>query len=514
MYKQYIRLKLNNEGKPLYRIQMIEDRILIEVHLLNEDEKVDLSQSNIEVVAKQSNGKNLFKRYEVLPNKKGVILLDLMDEIDDFNVRLACELIIKNEDGTYLGKVTFYLVIVNEDIRSTSIKRVNLSPKIRLIAHRGLSALAPENTLPAYELAGKYGYYGAECDLHETKDGQFILLHDDLLNRTTNGMGKPESYTLEQLNGFVVNGGNQVKKYPHLKIPTLEQYLAVCKKWGLVPVIEIKEIEAKSVSRLLDSLAKWGSLQHVVIISFSKEIVTEIRKLNHEINIQWLSKLTKEAINYCAKYQMDIDCHKKHISKEMVDYAHSKGVLVNAWTVDSLDEMHKLIELGVDFISTNVLLYNQDLRSSGKIKSYLLDNRMSYVTCLHSSINGDQGNDYHWHETGIFEVRGKGDTKKMLQIKLPAMNTGDVITLSFAYRNISGEAIQAAIEYNEMNKATNIERSIQTKAINDWGYLDCQFVVMNVVNGNKDYYNVLIGSSSGESSHFMIRDVRIKIDYM
>ena len=70
MYKQYIRLKLNNEGKPLYRIQMIEDRILIEVHLLNEDEKVDLSQSNIEVVAKQSNGKNLFKRYEVLPNKK------------------------------------------------------------------------------------------------------------------------------------------------------------------------------------------------------------------------------------------------------------------------------------------------------------------------------------------------------------------------------------------------------------------------------------------------------------
>ena len=65
-----------------------------------------------------------------------------------------------------------------------------------------------------------------------------------------------------------------------------------------------------------------------------------------------------------------------------------------------------------------------------------------------------------------------------------------------------------------MNKATNIERSIQTKAVNDWGYLDCQFIMMNTVNGNKDYYNVLIGSSSGESSHFMIRDVRIKIDYM
>ena len=514
MYKQYIRLNLNDELKPLYRIRMIKDRILIEAYLLNEEEKIDLSQSNIEVVAKQSNGKNLFKSYEVLLNQRGAIRFDLTNEIEDFNVRLPCELSIKNEDGTCLGNVTFYLVIVNEDIRSTGIKRVAISPKIRLIAHRGLSSLAPENTLPAYELAGKYGYYGAECDLHETKDGRFILLHDDLLNRTTNGMGKPESYTLEQLKGFVVNGGNQVKKYPHLKIPTLEEYLAVCKKWGLVPVIEIKEIEPKGISRLLDSLAKWGSPEHVVIISFSKEIVTEVRKLNHEINIQWLSKLTKEAINYCAKYQMDIDCHKKHVSKEMVDYAHSKGVLVNAWTVDSFEEMQELIELGVDFISTNVLLYHQALRSSGKMKSYLFDNRMSYVTCLHSSINGDQGNDYHWYETGVFEIRGKGNTKKMLQIKLPAMNTGDVITLSFAYRNISGEVIKAAIEYNEMNKITNIERSIQTKAGNDWGYLDCQFIIMNTVNGNKDYYNVLIGSSSGESSHFMIRDVRIKIDYM
>ena len=84
-------------------------------------------------------------------------------------------------------------------MRATDVKKSTLSPKIRMIAHRGLSSLAPENTLPAYELAGKYGYYGAECDIHETKDGEFVLLHDDTLERMTNGSGKPEHYLLDEL---------------------------------------------------------------------------------------------------------------------------------------------------------------------------------------------------------------------------------------------------------------------------------------------------------------------------
>ena len=269
------------------------------------------------------------------------------------------------------------------------------------------------------------------------------------------------------------------------------------------------------MARLLEVVAQWGSLQYVVIISFSKEIVTEVRKLNHQVNIQWLAEMTIENIDYCARYDMDIDCYKKQVSKEMVDYAHSKGVLVNTWTVDHGEEMQNLVDMGVDCISTNVLLYNQALQSSGKVKSYLFDHRVNYVTCLHSSIDNQDENEWMWRETGsILEIQGNHEAKKMLQIKLPALNAGDVVSISFFYRNISGDEVRAGLEYIEMDEASTIERSIKTKAINDWGYVDCQFIVMNQVSGNKDYYNVLIGSWNMSNSHFMLRDVRIKIEYM
>ena len=522
MYKKYVRLKLNESKKTICRIRYDEYGSQVEVKLFSEEEEVlDLSGYRVNVCANQTNGKSVFNRCEVVSNKVGSVSLNLTNYLSDFDVRVPCEIMVYGPDEECLGTASFYLVVPHplalgdQEMRATDVKKSTLSPKIRMIAHRGLSSLAPENTLLAYELAGKYGYYGAECDIHETKDGEFVLLHDDTLERMTNGSGKPEHYSLDELKELIINGGNQVKKYPHLRIPTLEEYLAVCKKWGLVPVIEIKEIEPKSVARLLEVVAQWGSLQYVVIISFSKEIVTEVRKLNHQVNIQWLAEMTIENIDYCARYDMDIDCYKKQVSKEMVDYAHSKGVLVNTWTVDHGEEMQNLVDMGVDCISTNVLLYNQALQSSGKVKIYLFDHRVNYVTCIHSSIDNQDENEWMWRETGsILEIRGNHEAKKMLQIKLPALNAGDVVSVSFFYRNISGDEVRAGLEYIEMDEASTIERSIKTKAINDWGYVDCQFIVMNQVSGNKDYYNVLIGSWSMSNSHFMLRDVRIKIEYM
>lgn len=521
MYKKYISLKLNDSKKSIYQIRYDEHGSQLEIKLFSEEEVLDLSGCRVKVCANQMDGKSIFKTCQVVSNKVGIVSLDLANHFNDFDVRVPCEIMLYGPDEGCLGTVSFYLVVPypvvldNQEMRATDMKKLTLSPKIRMIAHRGLSSLAPENTLPAYELAGKYGYYGAECDIHETKDGVFVLLHDDTLKRMTNGSGKPEDYSLNELKELVVNGGNHVKKYPHLRIPTLEEYLAVCKKWKLVPVIEIKEIEPKSVARLLEILAKWGNLQYVVIISFSKEIVTEVRKLNRQVNVQWLAEMTIENIDYCARYNMDIDCYWKQVSKDLVNYAHSKGVVVNVWTVDFGEEMQRLIDMGIDYISTNVLLYNQGLHSSGKIKSYLFDHRVNYVTCLHSSIDNQGENEWTWSETSrILEIRGNHEAKKMLQIKLPGLNAGDVVSVSFFYRNISGDEVRAGLEYIEMDDAKTIERSIKTKAMNDWGYVDCQFIVMNEVSGNKDYYNVLIGSWSMSNSHFMLRDVRLRIDYM
>lgn len=519
MYKKYLTLALNQQHKVSCQLPLVKDKCQIEVKILLEEKLLDLSGLDVEIKTALLQDKKILKSYEVMPSKIGHLSIELMNNDLELDVKVPCQLNIYDQDKL-LGSALFDLVFFEPAVKNTRkkesvhVKTVPTASQVRMIAHRGLSLLAPENTLPAYELAGKYGYYGAECDIHETKDKEFILLHDDLLNRTTTGSGKPEHYTLEELKALLVNEGHQIKNYPHLKIPTLQEFLMVCKRSGLVPVIEIKDMKSDSVSHLLKIIRQFENLSHVIIISFSKEIVTEVRKQSDEIQIQWLADLTSENIDYCANYQMGIDSSKKKVSKEMIDYAHSKGVMVNTWTVDSGEQMQDLIKMGVDFISTNILMHRHLLRSSGKVKSYILDNRVSYLACLHPSINKDGDNRWKWHKSGILEIKGNHEAKKILQLKLPAMNIGDVVSVSFFYRYIGGDEVSVALEYIESDGISLIERRMNTESVDDWRFFESQLIVLHDVTGMKDYYNLLIGSWQMSSSHFMIRDVRVKVDYM
>ena len=82
----------------------------------------------------------------------------------------------------------------------------------RFVAHRGYSNYAPENSIPAFELAGKIGFWGIETDICETSDGQFVCMHDDTLDRTTNGSGAISDYTLDDLSQFQIDYGNYTHK--------------------------------------------------------------------------------------------------------------------------------------------------------------------------------------------------------------------------------------------------------------------------------------------------------------
>ena len=87
----------------------------------------------------------------------------------------------------------------------------------RFVAHRGYSNYAPENSIPAFELAGKIGFWGIETDICETSDGQFVCMHDDTLDRTTNGSGAISDYTLDDLSQFQIDYGNYLDTNENLK---------------------------------------------------------------------------------------------------------------------------------------------------------------------------------------------------------------------------------------------------------------------------------------------------------
>ena len=88
---------------------------------------------------------------------------------------------------------------------------------MRMTAHRGYSSVAPENTLPAFRMAGEYGFWGAECDISTTADGVWIIMHDETVDRMTDGTGRVADLTYEEICALTVDAGSNIEQYPNTK---------------------------------------------------------------------------------------------------------------------------------------------------------------------------------------------------------------------------------------------------------------------------------------------------------
>ena len=223
-----------------------------------------------------------------------------------------------------------------------------------MIAHRGFSGYAPENTIPAFRLAGSNKYWGAECDVQETSDGKFVIMHDNTVDRMTNGTGSVSSKTLTQIKNLTIDSGNFIKFNPTLRVPTLEEYLQICKECGLIPVIELKSIKIASIPNFLDILNSHQVLDCCLIISFDKSILEAIRMENEKVEIAYLSNtMTSADITYCSEKRFHINVEHAAITKALIEEAHKKDVLVGAWTIDDKTTIDILISNGIDFITAN-----------------------------------------------------------------------------------------------------------------------------------------------------------------
>ena len=339
---------------------------------------------------------------------KNIIQDELIKELREFYIELRELYIEFNEKGIdeniVIEKVNYFvennekikdiiskLIINTNNIKNNNSKLdklENLSNKpnvdlmrAKRIAHRGYSALAPENSIPAYELASEYGFWGGECDISETLDNEFVLMHDDTIDRTTNGTGNVSSYTLEQLKTFNIDVGNNISSYPNLKIPTLDEFLLTCKKIDLVPVIEIKSISDSNIDKFLDKIRSYGFIDKAVIISFNYNLLVKIRNKENRVMLQPLLDLTQENIDKCLALGVNthIDCPYSQVNKEIIELAHKKGLFVNAWTVNGENKLNELIDCGIDFITTDNLFDEETVK-------YKLKNNLSISANQISSI--------------------------------------------------------------------------------------------------------------------------------
>ena len=281
-----------------------------------------------------------------------------------------------------IENITLHLDTIEELTNRSNIELM----KTKRIAHRGYSGLAPENTIPAYEKAAEYDYWGAECDVAETLDHEFVLMHDDTIDRTTNGTGNVSSLTLSQLKEFNIDSGSNIASYPNLKIPTLQEYLSTCKKCNIVPVIEVKAITDNSIDKFLGIIRSYGLIDKAIVISFNYDLLVKIRNKEKRLLLQPLLPLNEASIEKCAALGTNthIDCPEADVTLELVELAHKKGLLVNAWTVNDKNKLKTLVGYGVDFITTDVLYDKESLKN--EIKTIKLDSSSNLITNQISSI--------------------------------------------------------------------------------------------------------------------------------
>jgi glycerophosphoryl diester phosphodiesterase len=229
----------------------------------------------------------------------------------------------------------------------------------RIIGHRGGSGYAPENTLASVEKAAELGYFGSECDVKLTSDGELVLMHDDTVDRTTNGTGNVASLTLAQIKALTIDAGNNIAYYPNLKVPTLAEQLAHCKKYGLACVCHTY-ITGHS-DKFLEVVRKYDMESSTIVLS-SVDFCNELRQKSNKLTLFVLSfellsqalidqaKQNKFGLSFGAEYFTNLTDIQAN-----VEYAHEQGVILNTWTENNYARLNTLKEYGVQFVTTDLL---------------------------------------------------------------------------------------------------------------------------------------------------------------
>ncbi|MFC4475540.1 glycerophosphodiester phosphodiesterase [Flavobacterium chungangensis] len=214
------------------------------------------------------------------------------------------------------------------------------------IAHRGAKAYEPENTLQAFQKALDLNSDGIELDVHLSSDESIIVIHDETIDRTTDGKGLVNDFTLAELKSFLIDG-----KY---QIPTLNEVFDLVDKKGLIN-IELKGLStASKVVALIEkyiSEKNWNYNQFI-ISSFDWNMLEETSNLNPNIPI---GVLTEENIDTALAFAEKINAKAIHpdfnlLNKENVRQIQEKGFLVLPWTVNSEKDIQKVKSYNVNGI--------------------------------------------------------------------------------------------------------------------------------------------------------------------
>jgi len=225
-----------------------------------------------------------------------------------------------------------------------------------VFAHRGYSAKAPENTMAAFELALEFDADGIELDIHLTKDGEIVVIHDDTLDRTTNGTGLVSTYTMSELKAFDA-GAWFSPEFAGEQIPTLRRVLDLTKGTDTLLNIEIKTgLGFEQLNeKLIPLLDKYDCWERTIISSFNHYALAHLISLKPQARtaILYSAGLVNPWVYAKSIGATALHPYHRTVIPEIVTAAQQNGMMVNVWTVDKEEDVERMKVCRVDSVITN-----------------------------------------------------------------------------------------------------------------------------------------------------------------
>lgn len=236
--------------------------------------------------------------------------------------------------------------------------------EVRIVAHRGASRDAPENTLPAFRLAWEQGADAIEGDFHLSKDGKIVCIHDRNTEKVSGINWVVRDTTLAELRQLDV-GKHHSAEYEGIGIPTLSEVFATVPE-GKKIYVEIKS-GPSLVPKLLEEIEQ-SKLhnEQIVVISFDKNVIQAIKSEAPQFKAYWLSSFketrsgkkvpsAKTVLNTLKKTRADgFSSNKDGVSEALIEKIREKGFEYHVWTVDDPETAHRFRNWGALSITTNV----------------------------------------------------------------------------------------------------------------------------------------------------------------
>jgi len=240
-----------------------------------------------------------------------------------------------------------------------------------VMAHQGGADLAPSNTMAAFRNAAQMGVDVLELDVHTTKDGVVVVIHDATVDRTTNGTGRVHDLAwsdLQKLDAGYQFSTDNGQTFPFrgqgVTIPTLQEVLAAFPTLRIN--IEIKQADPPMEQAVADLIQQAGAQERVLVVASNSDVIERFRALMPEVATGASESEVRgffyaQTLRVSAFYRPTADALQvpenfgniQVLSPHFVQAAHARDVAVHAWTINDVESMRRLLDMGIDGIITD-----------------------------------------------------------------------------------------------------------------------------------------------------------------